>query len=125
MKRPCAPRSTPGKRRATSAPTGPPRRGVPPRVPRGGRRGGPVHILIANAGSAEPAPFKRADAVHFRRMFELNVLGVVHSIRAVLDGMVAAGSGRIVVMASTAGLKGYAAMSAYCTAKHAAVGLVR
>jgi 3-hydroxybutyrate dehydrogenase len=86
---------------------------------------GPVHILIANAGSAEPAPFKRADAAHFRRMFELNVLGVVHSIRAVLDGMVAAGSGRIVVMASTAGLKGYAAMSAYCTAKHAAVGLVR
>lgn len=86
---------------------------------------GPVAILVANAGGAEVAPFRRADAAHFRRMFELNVMSVVHSIRAVLDGMVAAASGRIVAISSTAGLKGYAAMPAYCTAKHAVVGLVR
>ncbi len=52
-------------------------------------------------------------------------MSVVHSIHAVLDGMVAAGSGRIVVIASTAGLKGYAVMPAYTAAKHAVVGLVR
>ena len=86
---------------------------------------GPVNILVANAGGAEPNRFKRADAAHFRRMFELNVMSVVHSIRAVLDGMVASGFGRIVVVASTAGLKGYPTMPAYCAAKHAAVGLVR
>jgi 3-hydroxybutyrate dehydrogenase len=86
---------------------------------------GPVNILIANAGGAEPARFKRAEAAQFRRMFELNVMSVVHSVRAVLDGMVAAAFGRIVVIASTAGLKGYPTMPAYVAAKHAAVGLVR
>jgi len=86
---------------------------------------GPVTILVANAGGAEPAPFRRADVDSFRRMFELNVMGTVHSVRAVLDGMVASAFGRIVVIASTAGLKGYATMPAYCAAKHAAVGLVR
>jgi NAD(P)-dependent dehydrogenase (short-subunit alcohol dehydrogenase family) len=58
-------------------------------------------------------------------MFELNVMSVVHSIRAVLDGMVTAGFGRVVAIASTAGLKGYPTMPAYTTAKHAVVGLVR
>jgi 3-hydroxybutyrate dehydrogenase len=86
---------------------------------------GPVSILIANAGGAEPAPFRRADATNFQRMFNLNLMSVVHSVHAVLDAMVAAAFGRIVVIASTAGLKGYATMSAYTTAKHAAVGLVR
>jgi 3-hydroxybutyrate dehydrogenase len=86
---------------------------------------GPVSILVANAGGAEPSRFKRADAAQFRRMFELNVMSVVHSARAVLDGMVALAFGRIVVIASTAGLKGYPTMPAYVTAKHAAVGLVR
>ena len=86
---------------------------------------GPVHILIANAGGAEPNRFRRADSAHFRRMFELNVMSVVHSIRAVLDGMVTAGFGRVVAIASTAGLKGYPTMPAYTTAKHAVVGLVR
>jgi 3-hydroxybutyrate dehydrogenase len=86
---------------------------------------GPVDILIANAGGAESAPFAKADSEQFRRMFELNVMGSVHAIRAVLDGMVARRFGRIVAVASTAGLKGYAYVSAYCAAKHAVVGLVR
>jgi len=86
---------------------------------------GPVAILIANAGGAESAPFTRADAGQFRRMVELNLMGVVHSIHAVLDDMLAAGFGRIVAIASTAGLKGYAYVAAYCAAKHAVVGLVR
>jgi 3-hydroxybutyrate dehydrogenase len=86
---------------------------------------GAIDILIANAGGAESAPFAKADADQFRRMFELNVMGVVHAVRAVLGDMVARRFGRIVVVASVAGLKGYAYVSAYCAAKHAAVGLVR
>lgn len=86
---------------------------------------GPIDILIANAGAAVSAPFAKTDADAFRRMFDLNVMGVVHSIRAVLGGMTARGHGRIVAVASTAGLKGYAYVTAYCTAKHAVVGLVR
>jgi NAD(P)-dependent dehydrogenase (short-subunit alcohol dehydrogenase family) len=86
---------------------------------------GPVDILVANAGGAESAPFAKADPELFHRMFDLNVMGSVHAVRAVLGGMVTRGFGRIVAVASTAGLKGYAYVSAYCAAKHAVVGLVR
>ena len=86
---------------------------------------GPIEILIANAGGAESAPFAKTDPDQFRRMFELNVMGVVHCARAVLTDMVERGFGRIVAVASTAGLKGYGYVSAYCAAKHAVVGLVR
>ncbi len=86
---------------------------------------GPIDILIANAGNAESAPFLKGDAALFQRMFDLNVMGVVHATRAVLGDMVARGFGRVIVNASVAGLKGYAYVSAYCAAKHAAVGLVR
>ena len=86
---------------------------------------GPVDILVANAGGAESAPFAKTEPDQFRRMFELNVMGVVHSTRTVLDGMVARGFGRVVAIVSTAGLKGYGYVSAYCAAKHAVVGLVR
>jgi NAD(P)-dependent dehydrogenase (short-subunit alcohol dehydrogenase family) len=86
---------------------------------------GPVDILIANAGTGESGPFLKADSAQFRRMFDLNVMGVVHATRAVLGDMVKRGFGRIVVNSSVAGLKGYAYVTAYCAAKHAAVGLVR
>jgi NAD(P)-dependent dehydrogenase (short-subunit alcohol dehydrogenase family) len=58
-------------------------------------------------------------------MFELNVMGTVHAVRAVLGPMTTQGSGRIVAIASVAGLKGYPYVSAYCASKHAVVGLVR
>jgi 3-hydroxybutyrate dehydrogenase len=86
---------------------------------------GPIDLLIANAGGAESAPFLRTTPDQFRQMFELNVMGVVHATRAVLDGMRERRGGRIVAIASTAGLKGYGYVSAYCAAKHAVVGLVR
>lgn len=86
---------------------------------------GPLDILIANAGGAESAPFARTDDQLFRRMLDVNLMSVVHTARAVLGGMVDRGFGRIVAVASLAGLKGYAYVSAYCAAKHAAVGLVR
>ncbi len=86
---------------------------------------GPIDILVANAGGVESAPFAKTSADRFRHMFELNVLGIVHAVHGVLADMVARRFGRIVAVASTAGLKGYAYVSAYCTAKHAVVGLVR
>jgi len=86
---------------------------------------GPVDLLIANAGGAESAPFPRTTPDQFREMFELNVMGVVHATRAVLDSMRERRGGRIVAIASTAGLKGYGYVSAYCAAKHAVIGLVR
>jgi NAD(P)-dependent dehydrogenase (short-subunit alcohol dehydrogenase family) len=58
-------------------------------------------------------------------MLDLNLMGVVHATHAVLAGMMARGFGRIVAVASTAGLKGYPYVTAYCAAKHAVVGLVR
>jgi NAD(P)-dependent dehydrogenase (short-subunit alcohol dehydrogenase family) len=86
---------------------------------------GPIAILVANAGGAESAPFAKSDDDLFRRMLDLNLMGVVHATHAVLAGMVARGFGRIIAIASTAGLKGYPYVSAYCAAKHAAVGFVR
>ncbi len=85
----------------------------------------PIDILIANAGAAESAPFAKSDAALFRRMMDVNFMGVVHAIQAVLPGMRARPYGRIVAIASTAGLKGYPYVTAYTAAKHAVVGLVR
>jgi NAD(P)-dependent dehydrogenase (short-subunit alcohol dehydrogenase family) len=88
-----------------------------------GRR--PIDILIANAGVAESAPFGKSDAALFKRMMDVNFMGVVHAVQAVLPSMRERRYGRIVAVASTAGLKGYPYVSAYSAAKHAVVGLVR
>jgi NAD(P)-dependent dehydrogenase (short-subunit alcohol dehydrogenase family) len=85
----------------------------------------PIDILIAHAGAAESAPFGKSDAALFRRMIDINLMGVVYAAQAVLPSMKARRHGRIVAIASTAGLKGYAYVSAYAAAKHAVVGLVR
>lgn len=85
----------------------------------------PIDILIANAGAAETAPFSKSDSALFRRMMDVNFMGVVHAAQAVLPGMRERPYGRIVAVASTAGLKGYPYVSAYSAAKHAVVGLVR
>ncbi len=85
----------------------------------------PIDMLIANAGIAESAPFGKSDAALFRRMMDINFMGVVHTIQAALPSMRDRPYGRIVAVASTAGLKGYAYVSAYSAAKHAVVGLVR
>jgi 3-hydroxybutyrate dehydrogenase len=85
----------------------------------------PVDILIANAGAAESAPFGRSDAALFQRMMDVNFMGVVHATQAVLPSMIERRHGRVIAIASTAGLKGYAYVSAYSAAKHAVIGLVR
>ncbi len=85
----------------------------------------PIDILIANAGAAESAPFAKSDAALFRRMIDTNLMGVVHTVQAALPAMKGRPYGRIVMIASTAGLKGYPYVSAYVAAKHAVVGLMR
>jgi NAD(P)-dependent dehydrogenase (short-subunit alcohol dehydrogenase family) len=86
---------------------------------------GAIDLLVANAGAAVSAPFHRADEALFRRMIDVNLMGVVHAAQAVLPGMQERGFGRVVAVASTAGLKGYPYVSAYCAAKHATIGFVR
>jgi NAD(P)-dependent dehydrogenase (short-subunit alcohol dehydrogenase family) len=86
---------------------------------------GEIHILVNNAGAAETAPFAKTTLEQFRRMLDVNLTGAFLCSQAVLPAMTAAGFGRIVNIASTAGLKGYAYVSAYCAAKHGLVGLTR
>jgi NAD(P)-dependent dehydrogenase (short-subunit alcohol dehydrogenase family) len=86
---------------------------------------GPVAILVNNAGAAESAPFVRTSLELFRRMLDVNLVGTFLCSRAALPDMLEAGFGRIVNVASIAGLKGAAYVSAYCAAKHGVVGLTR
>jgi NAD(P)-dependent dehydrogenase (short-subunit alcohol dehydrogenase family) len=88
---------------------------------------GPIDILVANAGAAESAPIGRLDLAHWQRMLGVNLTGAFLSARAALPDLTrkGAGGGRIVLMASTAGLKGYPYVAAYCAAKHGVVGLAR
>ncbi len=88
-------------------------------------RHGGIAILVNNAGQAQSAPFLKTAPDQFARMFSVNLESIVTACQAVLPGMIAAGSGRIVNVASTAGLKGYRYVSAYVAAKHAVVGLTR
>jgi 3-hydroxybutyrate dehydrogenase len=86
---------------------------------------GPVAILVNNAGAAESAPFVRTSLELFRRLLDVNLIGTFLCSRAALPDMLEAGFGRIVNVASVAGLKGAAYVSAYCAAKHGVVGLTR
>ena len=86
---------------------------------------GPVEILVNGAGAAESAPFAKTTLGLWSRMLSVNLTGIFLVSRAVLPGMLERGWGRIVTVASTAGLRGYAYVPAYCAAKHGAVGLTR
>ncbi len=86
---------------------------------------GPVDILINNAGIAASAPFRKLDAEHWNRILAVNLTGVYHCTRALLPGMAERGWGRVVNVASVAGLRGYAYTAAYCAAKHGVIGLTR
>lgn len=88
-------------------------------------RFGPIDILVNNAGAATSAPFLKTDADAFRAMLALNLEAPTEAARLVLPGMLTRRWGRIVNIASTAGLKGYPYVSAYVAAKHGLVGLTR
>lgn len=86
---------------------------------------GPIHILVNNAGQGRSASFLKTDLALWRSMMQVNLDSTFHCIHAVLPAMLQAGWGRIVNVASTAGLKGYGYVTAYCAAKHGVVGLTR
>lgn len=87
---------------------------------------GPIDILIANAGAAESAPFGRIDLAHWQRMLDVNLTGSFLTARAALPDVARKGGhGRIVFVASTAGLKGYGYIAAYSASKHGVIGLMR
>jgi 3-hydroxybutyrate dehydrogenase len=86
---------------------------------------GAIDLLVNNAGEARSAPFGKTDADHWRRLLDVNLMGTVHLTQACLPGMRERRFGRIVNIASTAALTGYAYVTAYCAAKHAVLGFTR
>jgi NAD(P)-dependent dehydrogenase (short-subunit alcohol dehydrogenase family) len=86
---------------------------------------GPISILVNNAGAAAGVPFARVTAALWRDMLAVNLDGVFHCCQAALGDLLAAPGGRIVTIASLAGLHGFAYASPYIAAKHGAVGLTR
>lgn len=86
---------------------------------------GPVDILVNNAGVAASNPLKRITLEEWNRMFSVNATGPFLATRAVLPGMLERGWGRVVTVASVAGLAGARYIAAYTASKHAAVGFVR
>ena len=89
-------------------------------------RFGPIAILVNNAGEAPSAPFARTGLAMWSQVIGVNLTGVFKVTQAVLPDLLARGAGaRIVNVASTAGLVGYAYVSAYCAAKHGVIGLTR
>jgi NAD(P)-dependent dehydrogenase (short-subunit alcohol dehydrogenase family) len=86
---------------------------------------GPVAILINNAGTAASAPLARTSLALFRQMLDVTVVGTFLCSRAVLPDMLQARYGRIVNVASVAGLRGAPYITAYAAAKHGVIGLTR
>jgi len=86
---------------------------------------GPVHVLVNNAGAAESAVFGDTSRDMWNRMLAVNLTGAYACTARVYPAMIASKSGRIVNIASTAGMRGFKTMTAYCAAKHGVVGFTR
>jgi NAD(P)-dependent dehydrogenase (short-subunit alcohol dehydrogenase family) len=86
---------------------------------------GPVHILVNNAGQAQSAKFADTDEALWHRLMAVNLHGTYLCTRQALQHMREAGFGRIVNIASIAGLRGAPYISAYAASKHAVIGLTR
>ena len=89
---------------------------------------GPIDIVIANAGMADSAPVAKIDLAHWQRTIDVNLTGAFLTVKSALADVTrkdSAASRRIVFIASTAGLKGYPYVAAYCAAKHGVVGFAR
>ncbi len=86
---------------------------------------GATDILVNNAGQAASAPYARTDLALWQQMLTVNLTGTHLCSQAVLPDMLLRGWGRIINIASTASLKGYPYIAAYCAAKHGVLGLTR
>lgn len=86
---------------------------------------GLVHVLVNNAGMAESAPLHKMDDGMWDRLMELNATASFRLTRALVPAMIKAGYGRVINIASNAGVSGYAYTAAYCASKHAMVGFTR
>src|SRR5579875_3745995 len=86
---------------------------------------GPVHILVNNAGQAASAKFTDTDEVLWNRLMGVNLTGTYLCTREAVPDMLQTGFGRIVNVASIAGLRGAPYISAYAASKHAVIGLTR
>jgi NADP-dependent 3-hydroxy acid dehydrogenase YdfG len=81
----------------------------------------PLHVLVNNAGGAlGTEPVATADPADWQRMYEVNVIGVLHVTQALLPALTASGDGTVVVLSSTAGLATYEGGGGYVAAKHGA-----
>ncbi|WPZ15441.1 SDR family NAD(P)-dependent oxidoreductase [Nitratireductor rhodophyticola] len=86
---------------------------------------GPFDIVIANAGTASSAPAHRTKLEDWNRILDVNMTGAFLTVKPALSPMAKRGSGRIVFIASVAGLKGYAYVAPYVASKHGVIGLMR
>ena len=86
---------------------------------------GDAYVLVNNAGQGESSPFAELKPDDWARTLDVNLTGTYRCSQQVIGGMLAARAGRIINIASTAGLRGYGRMTAYCAAKHGVVGLTR
>jgi len=86
---------------------------------------GPVDIVVANAGMSGSSPARRTSLDDWQRTLDVNLTGAFLTVKPALEGMTARKAGRIVFIASTAGLKGYSYVAPYVAAKHGVVGLMR
>jgi NAD(P)-dependent dehydrogenase (short-subunit alcohol dehydrogenase family) len=86
---------------------------------------GPFDIVVANAGGAESSPAHKTSLADWQHALDLNLTGSFLTVKPALAGMNKRKAGRIVFVASTAGLKGYAYVAPYVAAKHGVVGLMR
>lgn len=86
---------------------------------------GPIEIVVANAGMSGSAPAHRTALADWQRTLDVNLTGAFLTVKPALAGMAARKQGRIVFVASVAGLKGYAYVAPYVAAKHGVIGLMR
>jgi NAD(P)-dependent dehydrogenase (short-subunit alcohol dehydrogenase family) len=86
---------------------------------------GPLTILVNNAGGTGSAPFAKISVAQWREVLAVNLDSLLYCTQAALEDLLAAPAGRIVNIASTAALKGYAYVAPYVAAKHGVVGLTR
>jgi short-subunit dehydrogenase len=84
---------------------------------------GRIDILVNNAGIGHCLPIAELRREDVERLVDTNLMGVIHTIQAIVPVMTKQGAGQIVNIASTAGLKGIPMMSVYCATKFAVRGL--